>query len=120
MYDIWYNGIYRAARKNTRVLHINGVHVTFSGTGNKNNNIICKELTVVYCPDVLKGSLKSLACVISGKLRSVAPSTYFFRSHFRCERKFPYSVRAFEKFSCIFERVRFSSYSRRQTEKKYV
>lgn len=67
---------------------------------------------MVYCPYVLKGSLKSPACVISGKLCSGAPSTYFFlRSHFRCERKFPYSVRARirEKFSCIFERVRFSS-----------
>lgn len=86
---------------------------TCAGTGNENNNIICKELTVVYCSDVLKGSLKSPACVISGKLRFVAPSTYLFflRSHFRCESKFPYSVLTSirEKFSCIFERVRFGS-----------
>lgn len=57
--------------------------------GNENNNIICKELTMVYCSNASEGSLKSPACVISGKLLSVAFVNVFFRSRFRCERKFP-------------------------------
>lgn len=51
-------------------------------TENENNNVICKELTIVYCHDVLERSLKSPACVISGKLCSVALSTYFFSCTF--------------------------------------
>jgi len=113
---------------------VNGVYNIMCGPRrNENNNIICEELTVVYCSDVLKGPpLKSPACVISGKHRSVARRRriyIFSRPHFRKANNGNISVycsvRAREKFSCIFERVRFSwrtyslsSCSQKQREKK--
>lgn len=96
------------------VLYINEVRAF--RIGNKYNNIICKELTIVYCPDISKGTLKSLACVISGKLRCISLSTCFFVRISVKNGNFS-SIHVFEKFSCIFEWVRFSIFSHKQTEK---
>lgn len=96
------------------------------GPETENNNVVREDLTIVYCPRcVSRGSLKLSACVISGKLRRVARRrrTYFSRfSHaFPARTEISAALaRAFEEFPCIFERVRFSMFSRRQTERERV